>query len=69
MSQSLEGKGACTPAPPARWLMGEMAVNSHPQLVSLNQTTDAEPTTHVGPPSMRGYPGWEPSLDFRRRPD
>jgi len=37
-------------------LIGEMAVNSHSQLVSLNQTADAdaEPTTRVGPPGMRG---------------
>jgi len=53
-------------------VIGEMAVNSRSQLVSLNQTANAKPTTtRVGPPGMR-VPGtpWEPkpSLDFRRRP-
>jgi len=50
-----------------RWLIGKMTVNSHSQLVSLNQTADAEPTTHVG--WAAGYAGTpcEPSLNFRRR--
>ena len=45
-----------------RRLIEEMAVNSHSQLVSLNQTADAEPTTRWA----AGYAGtpWEPSLDF-----
>jgi len=55
MSQSLEGKGVYGPLlrPPVD--CGEMAVNSHShsQLVSLNQTADAEPTTRVGPPGVR----------------
>jgi len=54
-------------------LIGEMAVNSYSQLVSLNQTADAdaEPTTtRVGPPGMRvPRTPREPSLDFRRRPE
>jgi len=54
MSQSLEGKGVwsmdlCS----GRRLIEEMAVNSHSQLVSLDQTADAEPVTRVGPPGMR----------------
>ena len=36
-----------------RRLIEEIGVNSHSQLVSLNQTADAEPTTRVGPPGMR----------------
>jgi len=41
-----------------RRLIEEMAVNSRSQLVSLNQTTDAEPTTRVWPFGRRlcGYP-------------
>jgi len=35
-----------------RRLIEEIAVNSHSQLVSHNQTADAEPTTRVGPPGM-----------------
>jgi len=34
-------------------LTKEMAVNSHSQLVFLNQTADAEPTIRVGTPGMR----------------
>jgi len=40
----------------SRRLIEEMAVNSHSQLVSLNQTADAQPTTRVGPPGMRRIP-------------
>jgi len=51
-------------------LIGEMAVNSsHSQLVSLNQTADAKPTTRVGPPGMRVPRGNQACLDFRRRPE
>jgi len=53
-----------------RRLIGEMAVNSHSQLVSLNQTAGL--TRGADHPCWAaGYAGtpWEPSLDFRRRPE
>jgi len=52
-----------------RRLIEKIAVNSPSQLVSRNQTTDAERGTDH-PCWAAGYTGtpWEPSLDFRRRP-
>ena len=55
-----------------RQLIDEWAVNSHySQLVSLNQTADAEPTTRVGPRGMRvpcGNQALTPSRTIRPEP-